>query len=74
MLMPVNERVNRLKGKIRAKTTLLSAMRGSAVFKDYVGTLEEALHDERERFENNDANEYTRGRISMLKDLLEEIK
>ena len=72
--MPVSERVNRLKGKLRAKTTLLSAMRGSPVFKEYVETLEESLHEERERFENNDANEYTRGRISMLKDLLEEIK
>jgi len=72
--MPVSERVNRLKGKIRAKTTLLSAMRGSGIFKEYVETLEETLHEERERFENNDANEYTRGRISMLKDLLEEIK
>lgn len=72
--MPVSERVNRLKGKIRAKTTLLSAMRGSSVFKEYVETLEESLHEERERFENNNANEYTRGRISMLKDLLEEIK
>ena len=72
--MPVSERVNRLKGKIRAKTTLLSAMRRSSVFKEYVETLEESLHEERERFENNDANEYTRGRISMLKDLLEEIK
>ena len=72
--MPVAERVNRLRGKVRAKTTLFSAMRASAVFKDYVEILEESLHEERERFENNDANEYTRGRISMLKDLLEEIK
>lgn len=68
------ERVNRLRGVIRAKTTLHTALRSSPIYKDYVDTLGEALHEERERYESMAADEYTRGRISMLKDLIAEIK
>ena len=70
----VQERVNRLQGKVRAKTTLHTAIRSSPIYKDYIDTLNEALAEERDRYESTPADEYTRGRISMLKDLLEEIK
>lgn len=68
------ERVNQIQAQARAKTSLLTAMRASPVFKDYVSMLEVTLELERENFETREADEFTRGRIGMLKDLIKEIK
>lgn len=67
-------RVDRLRGTLRARETLLTAIRSSPIYKDYVATLEDVLAEERDRYESMAADEYTRGRISMLKDLISEIK
>lgn len=60
--------------QFRAKTTLITAMRSSPAFKDYVELLKVLLASERDAFEAQTASEYTRGRINMLKDIIKEIE
>lgn len=57
----------------KRKKRILGLMKQSTVSRDYIEYLQELLKMERESYEDNEATEYARGRVTMLKTLLEEL-
>lgn len=51
----------------------LSTLRQNAQFNKLVDLLKQELHDERMAYEDTEASEYQRGRVNMLKELIEQI-
>lgn len=58
----------------KRKKRVLSMMKTSTVFTQYVEYLEELLAVERQEYEDNTATEFARGRVWMLKTLIDDLK
>lgn len=61
---------------LKEKTETLQALqhlRGNNAFRHVVQWLEDAIAEERERFESTPANEYARGRLNALTDVWREL-
>lgn len=58
----------------KRRKRVLGMMKQSTVFRDYIEYVEELLANERDRYEDEAATEFARGRVSMLKSLIDELK
>lgn len=58
----------------KRRKRVIGAMKQSTVFRDYVEYVKEVLENEREKYEDEAATEFARGRVSMLKSLIDELE
>lgn len=59
---------------LERKMVPLQALRRDPSFVKLIGVLEEQLAIERQEYETQEANEFTRGRVTVLKELIKELK
>lgn len=58
----------------KRKEKVINAVKTNLHFREYLSVLEEMLTEERDDYENMTASEFARGRISMLKSLIDDLK
>lgn len=58
----------------KRRKKVLNLAKTSVQFQEYVVYLKELLENERVEYEENAATEFARGRVSMLKQLIDELK
>ncbi len=51
--------------------SLLAVLRTHPTFKEILDVLEDNLREEREHYEQSTASEYTRGRVNMMREIIE---
>lgn len=59
---------------LERKALPLQSLRRDPGFMKLVAVLEDQLASERQDYETHEANEFTRGRVTVLKELIKELK
>lgn len=52
----------------------MAILRTHPTFRTIIGMLEMQLAEERDMYENQPANDYTRGRVTMLRDMIKQFR